>query len=95
MVTFLVTGRLNLFQANAIGGNTTSGLVPTQFAGSTPSTGLSPGGTYVISQGGSQGTGQIGVTGAGRIDAFVLGWVAIADGQSFLPVLPIFVFQKN
>ena len=29
--TFLVTGRLNLFQANEIDGNTTSGLVPTQF----------------------------------------------------------------
>jgi hypothetical protein len=58
--TFLVTGRLNLFQANEIDGNTTSGLVPTQFAGSTPSSGVSAGGTYVISQGGSSGTGQIG-----------------------------------
>ena len=63
--TFLVTGRLNLFQANEIDGNTTgqgtsTSLVPTQFAGSTPSSGVSAGGTYVISQGGSQGTGQIG-----------------------------------
>src|SRR5215469_1666001 len=49
--TFLVTGRLNLFQANEIDGNTTSGLVPTQFAGSTPSSGLSAGGTYVLTQG--------------------------------------------
>jgi hypothetical protein len=65
MATFLVTGRLNLFQAEDIVGNTTgqgtsSSLVPTQFAGTTPSSGVSPGGTYVISQGGSQGTGQIG-----------------------------------
>jgi hypothetical protein len=58
--TFLVTGRLNLFQANEIDGTTTSGLVPTQFAGSTPSSGVSAGGTYVVSQGGAQGTGQIG-----------------------------------
>ena len=35
--TFLVTGRLNLFQANEIDGNTTSGLVPTQLVNSTPS----------------------------------------------------------
>ena len=33
--TFLVTGRLNLFQANEIDGNTTSGLVPTQLVNST------------------------------------------------------------
>jgi hypothetical protein len=57
--TFLVTGRLNLFQANEIDGNTTAGLVPTQF-----STGVAPGsesigGTYVVSQGGAA-TGQIG-----------------------------------
>jgi hypothetical protein len=57
--TFLVTGRLNLFQANEIDGNTTSGLVPTQLVNSPSSTGLSPGGTYVISQGGAA-TGQIG-----------------------------------
>jgi hypothetical protein len=58
--TFLVSGRLNLFQANEIDGNTTAGLVPTQFAGATPSSGLSPGGTFVISQGSAAGTGQIG-----------------------------------
>jgi hypothetical protein len=56
--TFLVTGRLNLFQANTITGNTTSGLLPTQFGTSTPST-ASPGGTFLISQGGVA-TGQIG-----------------------------------
>ncbi len=58
--TFLVTGRLNLFQANEIDGNTTSGLVPTQFGTTTPAAGsASPGGTYVVSQGGPA-TGQIG-----------------------------------
>src|SRR5262249_5805980 len=41
-------------------GNTTSGLVPTQFAGTTPSSGTSPGGTYVISQASAGGTGQMG-----------------------------------
>ena len=30
-VTFVVNGRINLFQANEIDGNTTTGLVPTQF----------------------------------------------------------------
>ncbi len=57
--TFLVTGRLNLFQANEIDGNTTSGLVPTQLVNSPSSSGNSPGGTFVISQGGAA-TGQIG-----------------------------------
>jgi len=56
--TFLVTGRLNLFQANEIDGNTTSGLVPTQLINST-STAVSAGGTFLISQGGAA-TGQIG-----------------------------------
>ncbi len=57
--TFLVTGRLNLFQANEIDGNTTSGLVPTQLVNSQAANGPSAGGTYVISQGGAA-TGQIG-----------------------------------
>ena len=57
--TFLVTGRLNLFQANEIDGNTTSGLVPTQFVNPPSSSGDSAGGTYLISQGGAA-TGQIG-----------------------------------
>ena len=56
--TFLVTGRLNLFQANEIDGNTTAGLVPTQLQNTT-STGASVGGTFVVSQGGAA-TGQIG-----------------------------------
>jgi len=56
-VTFLVTGRLNLFQANQIDGNTATGLAPTQFdpTADTPTAG----GTYVVSQG-SDVTGQIG-----------------------------------
>ena len=41
--TFLVTGRLNLFQANEIDGNTTSGLVPTQLLNSPSVRGASPG----------------------------------------------------
>src|SRR5262249_15123135 len=57
--TFLVTGRLNLFQANEIDGNTTAGLVPTQLVNSSPTNGASPGGTFVVSQGGAA-TGQIG-----------------------------------
>jgi len=58
--TFLVTGRLNLFQANEIDGNTTSALLPTQLVNATvPSSGPSPGGTFLISQGGIA-TGQIG-----------------------------------
>ncbi len=55
--TFLVTGRLNLFQANEIDGN--ANLAPSQFASLTPTGGTSPGGTFVISQGGVA-TGQIG-----------------------------------
>jgi hypothetical protein len=58
--TFLVTGRLDLFQANEIDGNTTSGLVPTQLVYPLPTgTPVSFGGTYVVSQGGVA-TGQIG-----------------------------------
>jgi hypothetical protein len=57
--TFLVTGRLNLFQANEIDGNTAPGLVPTQLVNSPSLTGPSFGGTYVVSQGGVA-TGQIG-----------------------------------
>jgi hypothetical protein len=78
MVTFLVNGRLNLFQANSINGNTTQGLVPTQFLGNnvSSSTTLSPGGTYVISGGGSFGTGQIGNI---RIGGNATNFTAIAE----------------
>jgi hypothetical protein len=57
--TFLVTGRLNLFQANSITGNTTAGLVPSQFPNQTTPTTSTPGGTFLVSQGGPA-TGQIG-----------------------------------
>jgi hypothetical protein len=59
MVTFLVSGRLNLFQANTINGNPTADLLPSQFGTSEPSTG-NPGGTFLIAQGSAAGTGQIG-----------------------------------
>ncbi len=62
-VSFVVAGRINLFQANEIDGNTASGLVPTQFTppSTQPQSGLLPGGTYLISDvGGGVTTGQIG-----------------------------------
>jgi hypothetical protein len=76
-VSFLVNGRLSLFQANEIDGNTTSGLVPTQFVQPAPST-LLAGGTYVVSDtGGGVTTGQIGDIRIGgnatNFTAFVLG----------------------
>jgi hypothetical protein len=72
--SFLVAGRLNLFQANEITGNSTTSLLPTQLVNSPPVktnglvSPLSPGGTFVISEGGSvqeettggAPTGQIG-----------------------------------
>ncbi len=71
-VTFVVNGRINLFQANEIDGATATGtgytLVPTQFpppltlppVPPTPPTSL-PGGTYLVSDvGGGVTTGQIG-----------------------------------
>src|SRR5262249_11289876 len=72
--TFLVTGRLNLFQANQIDGVTTTGLVPTQLVNS-PSGSNSPGGTFVVSQGGAA-TGQIGNI---RIGGSVTNFTAIID----------------
>jgi hypothetical protein len=84
MATFLVDGRLNLFQANEIDGNTTSGLVPTQFQSSLPSSGASPGGTYVISQGSPAGTGQIGDV---RIGGNATNFTTIVDEFS-LNIIP-------
>jgi hypothetical protein len=55
---------LNLFQANTITGNTTAGLVPSQFPGQTTPTTSDPGGTYVVSQGGAA-TGAIGTVRVG------------------------------
>jgi hypothetical protein len=71
IATFLVSGRLNLFQANEIDGNTTPAntttktptAVPTQFLPGGPTAptpaGDQPGGTYVVSMGGAV-TGQVG-----------------------------------
>ena len=57
-VTFAVTGRINLFQANEIDGNTSSSsLIPSQFQTST-ATGAA-GGTYLVSRGAAV-TGAIG-----------------------------------
>jgi hypothetical protein len=66
--TFEVAGRLNLFQANEIDGNSTASLLPTQLVNSRPTSGLEPGGTMVISLAGivqdelfgGAPTGQIG-----------------------------------
>lgn len=61
-VTFVVNGRINLFQANEIDGSTGTGLVPTQFVepGSATTT-LLAGGTFLVSDvGGGTSTGQIG-----------------------------------
>ena len=61
-VTFVVNGRINLFQANEIDGTTGTGLVPTQFIpAGLAATSLLPGGTYLVSDvGGGVTTGQIG-----------------------------------
>lgn len=62
-VTFVVNGRINLFQANEIDGDTAAGLVPTQFTppSTRPQTTFLPGGTFLISDvGGGVSTGQIG-----------------------------------
>ena len=36
-----------------------------------------------------QGSGEIGVAGAGRGDALVFCGIAVADGQRFLPIFPV------
>lgn len=86
LVTFLVTGRLNLFQANEIAGNTTPAdattrtptAVPSQFFDSAPTapnpTSNQPGGTFVISQGGA----AIGNIGNIRIGGNVTNFTAFA-----------------
>ena len=40
-----------------------------------------------------QGSGQIGVAGTRRADTLVFRGIALADGQGFLPVFPVAVFQ--
>src|SRR5208282_2982354 len=63
-VTFVVAGRINLFQANEIDGDTATGMVPTQFV--TPAVAIQnqlAGGTYLVSDAPSSSavtTGQIG-----------------------------------
>jgi hypothetical protein len=85
-VSFVVNGRIDLFQANEIDGNTTSGLVPTQFVQPAPTT-LLPGGTYVVSDvGGGVTTGQIGDI---RIGGNVTNFTAFAL-QSDVSASPIF-----
>ena len=42
-----------------------------------------------------QGSGEVGVAGAGRGDAFVFRGIALADGQGFLPVFPVAVFELD
>ena len=42
-----------------------------------------------------QGSGEVGVAGAGRGDAFVFGGIAVADGQGFLPVFPVAIFELD
>ncbi len=71
--TFLVAGRLNLFQANAITGNKTADLLPTQLVNSVPSSGLAPGGTYVISEGGTVQEETIGGAPTGQIGDIRIG----------------------
>jgi len=63
-VTFVVAGRINLFQANEIDGVTAAGMVPTQFVTPAVTTANQlPGGTYLVSDvlsGSALITGQIG-----------------------------------
>ena len=42
-----------------------------------------------------QGAGEIGVAGAGRGNTLVLCGIALADGQGFLPVLPVAIFKLD
>ena len=42
-----------------------------------------------------QGSGEIGVAGARRGDALVLGGIAFAYGQGFLPVFPVAIFELH
>jgi hypothetical protein len=42
-----------------------------------------------------QGSGEVGVAGAGRRDALVFRGIAFADRQRFLPVFPVAVFELD
>jgi hypothetical protein len=75
--SFLVAGRLNLFQANTITGNTTTKLLPTQLVNSPPpTTGAEPGGTFVISEGGAINQETIGGAPTGQIGNIRIGYGA-------------------
>ncbi len=76
-VSFVVNGRIDLFQANEIDGSTGSGLTPTQFTAPTSTTTSQlPGGTYLVSDvGGGVTTGQIGDV---RIGGNVTNFTAMA-----------------
>src|SRR5208337_4782900 len=85
-VTFLVAGRINLFQADEIDTNSPT-LVPTQFNRNPtqPQTALLPGGTYLVSDvGGGVTTGQIGDIRIGgnatNFTAFALGTDLVSSG---------------
>ncbi len=71
--SFLVAGRLNLFQANEIDGNSTTSLLPTQLVNSRPTSGMEPGGTYVISEGGTVEEETIGGAPTGQIGDIRIG----------------------
>ncbi len=93
-VTFVVNGRISLFQANEIDGSTATGtssgtsytLVPTQFTAPTtqPQSSFLPGGTYLVSDvGGGVTTGQIGYV---RIGGNATNFTAMAlDTDLFTP----------
>ncbi|HKI19409.1 MAG TPA: hypothetical protein VKA15_16100, partial [Isosphaeraceae bacterium] len=74
--SFLVEGRLNLFQANDITGNTTTSMLPTQLVNTPPTNGLAPGGTFVISEGGTVQEAITGGAPTGQIGDIRIGGVA-------------------
>lgn len=81
-VSFLVTGRINLFQADTVAGNALPGMAPTQFdpSATTPVAG----GTYVVSQSGSV-TGQIGYV---RVGGDATNFTTMALGGDIVSLAP-------
>jgi hypothetical protein len=71
-VYFSVAGRLNLFQANEVDGNTQSGLAPDQFTQTESATGTTPGGTFVTS---GSGTAPFFLTGGSTSGGTVTGQI--------------------
>jgi hypothetical protein len=74
--TFLVSGRINLFQANEIAGNTTTSLLPTQLVNSRPTGALAPGGTFVVSEAGTIEEATFGGAPTGQIGNIRIGGAA-------------------